>query len=92
MCRPPHVTLLNRDTLQHFIADHTTCQPLALGPDNRQVFCCPPPQIVDYNGGHTLDKLVKFVEGHKDGRSDEGEEEEGGEEPEEEAGTGHTEL
>ena len=44
---------------------------------------------MDYNGGRTLDELIKWVETHADGKSDEGEEEE---EPEEEAGPDHTEL
>ena len=44
--------------------------------------------MVDYNGGHTLDELIKWVEAQVEGKGDEGEEEE----PEEEAGPDHTEL
>ena len=51
-----------------------------------------PPQIVDYDGGRTLDELIKWVEAQVEGKGDEGEEEEEGEEPEEEAGPDHTEL
>ena len=51
-----------------------------------------PPQIVDYNGGRTLDDLTKWVEAQVEGKGDEGEEEEEEEEPEEEAGPDHTEL
>ena len=58
-----------------------------------KVFCCLPPQIIEYTGDRTLDELIKWVEAHMDGKSDEGEEEEeeeeeGGAEP----GHEHTEL
>ena len=54
-----------------------------------------PPQVVDYNGGRTLDDLTKWVEAQVAGKGDEEEEEEEeeeGEEPEDEAGPDHTEL
>ena len=75
------------------------CSPLVLSPDNRLLFTSvllSPPQIVDCNSGRTLDELIKWVEGHADGKSveeEEEEEEEGeGEGPEEEAGIDHTKL